>query len=315
MSDVISSENMNGSEVAIIGMSGRFPGAKNVDEFWRNLKNGVESVSFFSDEDLLASGVDPQALRDPNYVKAKPILTDIDRFDAHFFGYSPKEAEILDPQHRLFLEHSWDAIAQAGYNPAAYDGSIGVYAGVETSTYLINNLCPTHGGIADLQMFLGNAVDYLSSRVSYKLNLKGPSMTVQTACSTSLAAVHLACQSLLNGECDMALAGGVSITTPQTAGYLYQASGIASPDGHCRAFDARAEGTVFGSGLGVVLLKRLTDAIADGDSIQAIVKGSAINNDGGLKVGYTAPSPEGQAAVITEAQTVAGVNPESITYK
>ncbi|MBW4553598.1 MAG: SDR family oxidoreductase [Aphanocapsa sp. GSE-SYN-MK-11-07L] len=305
---------MNGSEIAIIGMSGRFPGANNLDQFWQNLCNGVESVSFLSDEELLGSGVNPALLHDPNYVKAKALLADIDRFDAHFFGFSPKEAETMDPQHRLFLEHAWDAIEQAGYNPETYEGSIGVYAGVETSTYLINNLCPDSGGIADLQMFLGNAVDYLSTRVSYKVNLKGPSVTIQTACSTSLVAVHVACQSLLNGECDMALAGGVSITVPQKVGYVYQTEGISSPDGHCRAFDAKAQGTIFSSGLGIVLLKRLSDAIADGDFIDAIVKGSAINNDGSFKVGYTAPSSEGQAAAIAEAQAIAGIDAGTITY-
>ncbi|ABW31351.1 type I polyketide synthase [Acaryochloris marina] len=305
---------MNGLEIAIIGLSGRFPGAQTIDEFWQNLKQGVESVSFLSDEELLASGIDADTLSDPNYVKANAILSDADAFDAQFFGISPKEAELLDPQQRLFLEQSWTAISHAGYDPATYDGVIGVYAGVDTSTYLVNNLCPTYGGIADLQMFLGNAVDYLATRVAYKLNLNGPAITVQTACSTSLVAVHLACQSILNGECDMALAGGVSITVPQITGYTYQESGIASPDGHCRAFDAQAQGTLFGSGVGIVLLKRLSDVIADGDTIHAVIKGSAVNNDGALKAGYTAPSPEGQTTVISEAQAIAGIHPETITY-
>ncbi|HEY9629838.1 MAG TPA: SDR family NAD(P)-dependent oxidoreductase [Coleofasciculaceae cyanobacterium] len=318
MSDVNLSEATNGAEnssdIAIVGISGRFPGAANIDTFWQNLRNGVESVSFFSDEELLASGIDPTALSDPNYVKAKSILSDIDRFDAEFFGFSPKEAERMDPQHRLFLESAWEAIEQAGYNPETYAGAIGVYAGAETNTYLLHHISPTFGGFPDLQTFLGNATDYLSTRVSYKLNLKGASVTVQTACSTSLVAVHLASQSLLNGECDLALAGGISVTVPQKTGYFYQEGGIASPDGHCRTFDAKAQGSFFGNGVGIVVLKRLSEAIADGDCIHAVIKGSAINNDGALKVGYTAPSPEGQAAVIAEAQAIAGITPDSLTY-
>jgi len=314
MNDVNSSKDMNGSEIAIVGMSGRFPGAADLDAFWQNLRDGVESVSFFSDEELLAAGVDPATLKDPNYVKAKSILPDIDRFDAEFFGISPKEAERMDPQHRLFLEVAWEAIEQAGYNPETYAGAIGVYAGADPSSYLLHHISPTCGGIPDLQTFLGNATDYLSSRVSYKLNLKGPSVTVQSACSTSLVAVHMACQSLLNGECDLALAGGISITVPHKAGYVYQDGGIASPDGHCRSFDANAQGSFFGNGVGIVILKRLSEAIADRDYIHAVIKGSAINNDGALKVGYTAPSPAGQAAVIAEAQAIAGIDPDTITY-
>ena len=314
MNDVNPSKDINGSEIAIVGMSGRFPGANTINAFWQNLRDGIESVSFFSDEELLTAGVDLTVLNDPNYVKAKSILSDIDCFDAEFFGFSPKEAERMDPQHRLFLEVAWEAIEQAGYNPEAHAGTIGVYAGAEPSSYLLYHLSPTFGGIPDLQTFLGNATDYLSSRVSYKLNLKGPSVTVQSACSTSLVAVHTACQSLLNGECDLALAGGISITVPQKAGYVYQKGGIASPDGHCRSFDANAEGSFFGNGVGIVVLKRLSEAISDRDCIHAVIKGSAINNDGALKVGYTAPSPAGQAAVIAEAHAIAGIEPDTITY-
>jgi acyl transferase domain-containing protein len=304
---------LNGSEIAIIGMSGRLPGAKDIKAFWQNLQDGVESVSFFRDEELLSSGVDPTLLNNSNYVKANAVLSDVDLFDAEFFGFSPKEAEIIDPQHRLFLEYAWEAIENAGYDPETYEGSIGVYAGAEINAYLLNNIYPKFG-LSDLQTLLGNDKDYLSSRVSYKLNLKGPSVSIQTACSTSLVAVHMACQSLLNGECDISLAGGVAVRLPEKAGYVYQEDMIYSPDGHCRAFDARAQGTVFGSGVGIVVLKRLTDAIADGDYIHAIIKGSAINNDGSLKVGYTAPSRDGQAAAIAEAQVIAGIDPETVSY-
>ena len=304
---------INGSEIAIIGMSGRLPGAKDIKAFWQNLQDGVESVSFFRDEELLSSGVDPTLLNNSNYVKANAVLADVDLFDAEFFGFSPKEAEIIDPQHRLFLEYAWEAIENAGYDCETYEGSIGVYAGAEINAYLLNNVYPNFG-LSDLQTLLGNDKDYLSSRVSYKLNLKGPSVSVQTACSTSLVAVHMACQSLLNGECDISLAGGVAVRLPEKAGYVYQEDMIYSPDGHCRAFDARAQGTVFGSGVGIVVLKRLADAIADGDHIHAIIKGSAINNDGSLKVGYTAPSRDGQAAAIAEAQVIAGIDPETVSY-
>jgi FkbM family methyltransferase len=312
MSELHLPNGINGSEIAIIGMSGRFPGAKDIETFWQNLREGVESVSLFSDEELLSSGVDSTLLHNPNYVKANPVVSDVEGFDAEFFSFSPKEAEITDPQHRLFLECAWEAIESAGYNPETYDGAIGVYAGAETNTYLINNIYPNFG-FSELQMLLGNDKDYLCSRVSYKLNLRGPSVSVQTACSTSLVAIHMACQSLLNGECDISLAGGVTVRVPQKAGYLYQ-EGIAAPDGHCRAFDAKAQGSIFGSGVGIVVLKRLADAIADGDCIHAIIKGSAINNDGALKAGYTAPSPDGQSAVISEAQAIAGIEPETITY-
>ncbi|MFE1744006.1 SDR family NAD(P)-dependent oxidoreductase [Coleofasciculus sp. H7-2] len=301
--------------IAIIGMSGRFPGAKNIEEFWRNLRDGIESISVFTNEELTASEIAPELLNDPNHVKAGAVLEDIEFFDASFFGFNPKEAEMTDPQHRIFLECAWEALENAGYDTQRCESRIGVYAGASLNNYLSFNLNRDCIGSADsFQKLIGNDKDFLTSRVSYKLNLKGPSLTVQTACSTSLVATTLACQSLLNYQCDMALAGGVSIRVPQKTGYLYQEGGILSPDGHCRAFDADAQGTIIGNGVGVVVLKRLADAIADGDRIHAVIKGSAINNDGSQKVGYTAPSVNGQADAIAEALALAGVDPETVSY-
>ncbi|MCP4695779.1 MAG: polyketide synthase, partial [Gammaproteobacteria bacterium] len=305
------------NEIAIIGMAGRWPGAENVEAFWRNLRDEVESISFFDESELLSSGTDPAVFNQPDYVRAGGVLSDIELFDAAFFNISPKEAETMDPQHRLFLECAQEAIENAGYDAGTEGCSIGVYAGNGMNTYLFNNLFPNHDNVKnmdDFSLMIGNGNDFLPTRVSYKLNLKGPSINVQTACSTSLTAVHLACQALRYGECDMALAGGVSVRVPHKAGYLYQEDMIASPDGHCRAFDAKAQGTVGGNAMGIVVLKRLADAIADGDCIHAVIKGSAINNDGSVKAGYTAPSVEGQAAAISEAQAVAGVAAESISY-
>ena len=316
------------SDIAVIGMSCRFPGAKNIDEFWKNLCDGVESISFFSDEEIIATGADPELVKKLNYVKAKPILSDIEYFDADFFNYSNREAELMDPQHRLLLECAWESLEASGYNPLTYEGDIGIYAGATMNTYLLNNIyhnrhqldvndnlqVATMDSMGGFQMMLANDKDYLTTRISYKLNLTGPSVNVQTACSTSLVAIHMASSSLLSGECDMILAGGVSVNVPQKIGHLYQEGMIVTPDGHCRAFDARAQGTIFGSGAGIVVLKRLEDAIADNDHIYAVIKGSAVNNDGGMKVGYMAPNGDGQAAVVTEAITMAGVDPESITY-
>ncbi|AOY83393.1 type I polyketide synthase [Moorena producens JHB] len=303
--------------IAIIAIGGRFPQAEDTNQFWQNLKNGVESISFFSDQELLESGVKTELLNNPNYVKASAVISDIDMFDANFFSYSPKEAQEIDPQQRLFLECAWETIERGGYNPNTYEGLIGVYAGVGINEYLLRNLYPNQDPDdfrKYYQLMISSEKDYLATRVAYKLNLKGPAVNVQTACSTSLVAVHMACQSLLNGECDLALAGGASIHLSPKSGYMYQEGMILSPDGHCRTFDAKAKGTIAGDGVGIVLLKRLNNAIADGDSIQAIIKGSSINNDGSLKVGYTAPSIEGQAAVISEAHAVAGVDPETISY-
>ncbi|GAB1541057.1 hypothetical protein NUACC21_37270 [Scytonema sp. NUACC21] len=304
-------------QIAIVGMAGRFPGAKNIAEFWQNLQDGVESISFFTDEELTSSGIDCAVWNDANYVKAGAILNDIELFDASFFGFSPREAEMMDPQHRLFLEHAWEVLESAGYNSQTHAGRIGVYAGVDLNTYFLYNLYQNRNfseSETSFQTLIGNDKDFLSTHVSYKLNLKGPSVTVQTACSTSLVAVHFACQSLLNGESDVALAGGVSISVPHKTGYRYETGGVLSPDGHCRAFDAKARGTVNGNGVGIVVLKRLEDAIADGDCIHAVIKSSAINNDGALKIGYTAPSVDGQAEVIAEALALAGVEPETISY-
>jgi acyl transferase domain-containing protein/thioesterase domain-containing protein len=303
--------------IAIIGMCGRFPGAKNIEEFWRNLKNGKETITFFSDEQLLAAGIDQTLLDNPNYVKANPILEDIDLFDASFFDTYPKEAELIDPQHRIFLECAWHALENSGYNPDRYEGLIGVYAGCNMNRYLLKNLIHSPHlsySVDDLLIEIGNEKDYLATRVSYKLNLKGPCINVQTACSTSLVAVDLACQGLMNYQCDMALAGGISVLVPQQSGYLYREEMILSPDGHCRAFDHKAKGTIFGSGVGIVVLKRLEEAIADGDSIHAVILGSAVNNDGSSKVGFTAPSIDGQASVIAMAQAVAGIEVETISY-
>ena len=304
------------SDVAVIGMAGRYPGANDIEALWRNLRDGVESVSFFTDDELRDSVPDASLLSDPLYVKARAILDDIDLFDAAFFGFNPREAQVMDPQHRVFLELAWSALESAGYDAEKYDGSIGVYAGAGASSYsaaVFGNaeLVEAIGGFSATVL---TGPFSLPTRVSYKLNLRGPSVSVDTACSTSLVAIHLACQSLCSGETDMALAGGVTISVPQKFGYIYQEDAYLSPDGHCRAFDAQGRGTVGGSGAGIVVLKRLADAIADGDTIHAVIKGSAINNDGSQKVGFTAPSVEGQAAVIREAHAVAGVSPETITY-
>ncbi len=304
-------------DIAIVGMSGRFPGAPTLDEFWRNLCDGVEAVSWFSEEELAASGVDSSIARQENYVRAAAVLEGIDMFDAAFFGCSPKEAQTLDPQQRLFLECAWEALEDAGTAPEAYEGEIGIYAGANISNYLFSNLYPRRGRSAfveDFQTLIGNAKDYLATRASYKLNLTGPSVSVQTACSTSLVSVCLASQSLIGYQCDMALAGGVTVRVPQKSGYLHEPGGILSPDGRCRTFDAKAQGTTLGNGVGIVVLKRLEDALADGNRIHAIIKGSAINNDGANKIGYTAPSVDGQARVVKMAQALAGTPPETISY-
>ncbi|BAB74334.1 type I polyketide synthase [Nostoc sp. PCC 7120 = FACHB-418] len=303
-------------EVAIVGMAGRFPGAKNVDEFWDNLKNGINSIKFLSNEDLLANGVKAEDLEKQNYVRAYASLAGIDEFDAGFFGYSPREAEILDPQHRLFLECAWEALENAGYDSEQYSGNIAVYGGAALNSYLVNLASNSNyrENSDRTQVVISNVMGLMPTRVSYKLNLTGASCGIQTGCSTSLVSVHIACQSLLNKECDIALAGGVSIGIGEKAGYLYQEDGVLSPDGYCRAFDVNAKGTVFGNGVGIVVLKRLRDAIQDGDHIYAIIKATAINNDGSQKVGLTAPSVTGQAKAITTALTKAKINPETIQY-
>ena len=309
-----------GLEIAIVGMAGRFPGADDVDAFWRNIRDGVESIRRFSDEELRAQGVPDSVLAEPDYVKAGVRFEGFDQFDAAFFGYAPREAETLDPQQRIFLECAWSSLEHAGCDPERWQGKVGVYAGEGANVYLIRNLLPSfglgaHSGIADLLgLMSGNSGGSLCTRVAYKLDLRGPAVSVQTACSTSLTAVHTACQALLAHDCDMALAGGVWLDLLQEGGYRWQAGAILSPDGHCRAFDAEAAGTVIGSGAGVVVLKRLDEALRDGDTIHAVIKGSAANNDGSAKVGFTAPSVDGQAEVIRAAQLIAGVSADTIGY-
>lgn len=310
------SDSFDGTEIAIIGMAGRYPRSRNLDEFWEHLRNGDELISFFTDEELLARGVDPAVVASPQFVKAAVVLDDMDLFDATFFGFTRREAELLDPQHRLFLETAWEALENAGYSSDTYDGLIGVYAGSGINSYFLVNLFnnPNFGPLEQLSILLASDKDYMMTRASYKLNLRGPSVMVQSACSTSLIAIHLACQGLLLGESDIALAGASNVHTILRDGYYTVEGGVYSPDGHCRPFDVDGQGTLFGSGVGVVVLKRLADALADGDHVEAVIKGSAINNDGSMKVSYTAPSVEGQARVIAEALANAGVSAETISY-
>ena len=310
--------------IAIIGMSGRFPGAGDVDQFWQNLIQGVDSVSRFTEVELEYSVASQETVaQGQKFIRARGVINGADLFDADFFGMYPREAQLIDPQHRLFLECAWEALEASGHAPQRYPGLIGVYAGLAMNTYLLHNLCVDRAFAADFSAnyqvggyptMLGNDKDFMPTRVSYKLNLRGPSMTVQSACSTSLVAVCQACTSLLTYQCDMALAGGVSITFPQKRDYQYQEEGLASADGTCRTFDADACGTVFGHGVAVVLLKRLGDAIADGDPILAVIKGFAVNNDGCDKIGYAAPSVNAQAEVTAMAQAAAGIHPDTVSY-
>jgi acyl transferase domain-containing protein/acyl carrier protein len=304
----------NEFDIAIVGMSCRFPGAGNVEQFWRNLAGGVESITRLSDEEILRAGVPAHYLSDPHYVKAAPVLEEPGHFDAGFFGYSPMEARTMDPQQRILLELAYEALEDAGCNATRHQERIGVFTGSAMNTYFMN--AGLNGRFSEeyIPTLIGNDKDFLSTRISYKLNLKGPSITVQTACSTSLVAIHLARQSLLSQESDMALAGAISVRVPHRAGYFYDGGGVVSPDGHVRAFDAKANGTVFGSGGGVVLLKRLADALSDGDTIHAVIRGSAVNNDGSEKAGYTAPSVNSQADAVVEALTNAGVEADTISY-
>jgi acyl transferase domain-containing protein/acyl carrier protein len=303
------------SAVALIGMSGRFPGASSVGALWDNLTAGLKGLRELTDEELSAAGADPGMLADPSYVRIGGPLADIDQFDATVFGISPRESAAMDPQHRLFLECAWEALEGGGYCPTATPGNVGVFAGCGFPDYIVQNiqhLFAEPGGV--LLIAVGNERDSLASFVSYKLGLTGPSIGVQTFCSTSMIAVHLACQSLLTYECDIALAGGAFIPLPQPAGYRYEPGGIASPDGRVRSFDAEANGTVMGSGVGAVALKRMSEAVADGDVIHAVILGSATNNDGRVRAGYTAPGVDGQAEVIELALGVAGVKPETVGY-
>ncbi|MFN7670793.1 MAG: type I polyketide synthase [Planctomycetota bacterium] len=306
------------NDIAVIGMAARLPDAATVAQYWRNLKAGVESVRAFTDEQLLAAGVPARSLKDPRYVKAGVVLDGMDQFDAEFFGLSPKEAAIMDPQHRQFLECAWEALEDAAHPPQSFPGPIGVFAGCGMGAYFAHNVLRNRQLLDEVGLFLlrhtGNDKDFLATRVSYCFDLRGPSVNVQTACSTSLVAIHLAGQSLLARECDMALAGGVTIELPHQRGYMFHEGEILSPDGHCRAFDHRSRGTIFGSGAGVVVLRRLEDALADGDHVYAVIKGSAVNNDGARKVGYLAPSVDGQAAAIAEALALADVAPRDVDY-
>ncbi|MDC0736818.1 beta-ketoacyl synthase N-terminal-like domain-containing protein [Cognatishimia sp. SS12] len=306
------------NDIAIVGMAAHLPGSATLEDYWTNLRDGVECITPLSEEALLEAGESPSRLRHKNYVRAAAILEDFEKFDAEFFGLSPKEAAIMDPQHRQFLEVSWEALEIAGHMPERFEGDIGVFGGCGMGSYFYFNVCSNPELVDSTGMFLlrhtGNDKDFLSTRLSHILDLKGPSLSVQTACSTSLVAAHYACQALLNGECDMALAGGVTIELPHKRGYIFEEGEILSPDGHCHAFDHRAQGTVFGSGAGVVVLRRMADALADGDHIWGVIRGSAVNNDGSAKAGYLAPSVDGQAAAIADAQAMADVTADTIDY-
>ncbi|MHC5764549.1 MAG: aminotransferase class III-fold pyridoxal phosphate-dependent enzyme [Nostoc sp.] len=317
MVNMQASDNQDPSDgVAIIGMVGRFPGAGNVDEFWRNLCEGLESTTFFQDEELDPS-IDPNLCKDPSYVKARGIIPGGETFDAAFFGINPLEAVVMDPQARVFLELVYEALENAGYESESFEGLIGLYAGCGQNTYFANHIAGRMeivDRIGEFQTMLANEKDFLTTRAAYKLNLKGPAVSVNTACSTSLVAVIQACQALTSYQCDLALSGGVSMTTPQNSGYMAQEGSMLSGDGHCRPFDASAQGTMFNNGAGVVVLKRLEDALNDGDRIYAVIRGSGINNDGADKVSFTAPSVDGQAEAVAMAQAYANFHPETISY-
>jgi acyl transferase domain-containing protein/surfactin synthase thioesterase subunit len=316
--------SLNQDKIAVIGMACRYPGAANIHEFWNNLIQGKETIKHFTDEDLAASEPDFDLLKtNPNFIRARGILEDIDKFDAHFFGFTPKEASLTDPQHRVWLETAWEAFEDAGIDPFTAKDAIGIFAGGYVNTYLLNNILRDPlllenyirlRSTESFQLMTGNDIAYLPTKTAYKFNLRGPAINIQTACSTSLVAISQACQSLFSFESDICIAGGVCILVPQETGYLYQEGAIPSPDGHCRPFDAQGNGTVFSNGIGIVLLKRLEDAIRDHDRIYATVNGWAINNDGNKKVSFTAPSVDGQSEVILMAQKFAGISPDAISY-
>jgi phthiocerol/phenolphthiocerol synthesis type-I polyketide synthase E len=306
--------------IAVIGMAGKFPGAPNLAAYWENLRNGVESITRFSEHELEVS---PAISQNPQYVRARGIMEGVDLFDADFFNINPREAEYTDPQHRLLLETAWEALENAGYDTERFAGSIGVFAGCSQNTYLLCNLASHPGFLTEFLSFqqmgahpsmLGNDKDFVATRIAYKMNLRGPSIAVQCACSTSLVAVVQACQNLLTFQCDLALAGGVSVTFPQKRGYVAEEGSLASSEGRCRPFDAAAGGTVFGDGVGLVVLKRADEAIRDGDHIHAVIRGFAVNNDGSTKVSYMAPSVDGQAEAIATAQALAGIDVATIRY-
>ena len=317
------SDELPPNAIAVIGMAGRFPGADSVTTFWDNLRRGEESIATLSEEALTAAGVSAKTLADPAYVRRAPLLDGIEEFDAEYFGMTPYTARMMDPQQRLFLQTAWHAFEDSGYDPATFDGAIGVFAASTASGYLMDNLMSHRNPKAlvgegiTVEMFnlvLLNDKDYLATRVSHQFNLRGPSLSVQTACSSSLVAVHLACQSLLSGECEMVLAGAASIRVPHQVGYTYEPGAMVSASGHCRPFDVRSDGTIFGSGVAAVILKPLQAAIDDGDRIHAVIRGSAINNDGSVKMTYAAPALAGQAEVIAEAHAVAGVDASTIGF-
>ena len=314
----------NNDGIAVIGMAGRFPGAKNLEEFWANLIAGKESITYFSEEELM--NINPgqeEKIKDPNYIKARGVIDDIDKFDAEFFGYLPMDAKTMDPQHRIWLETAWNALEDAGCDPARYSGSMGVFVGSLYNTYLLNHVIQNRESLEkylqlydvdSFQIMINNDGGFLPTKTAYKFNLRGPAINVQTACSTSLVSIAQACQSLFSFESDACIAGGVSLYLPQELGYSYHIGAITSPDGHCRPFDANSNGTVPSNGVGAVVLKRLEDAIADNDHIYAVIKGWGINNDGNKKVSYMAPSVDGQAEVVMMAQDIADVHPEDISY-
>jgi phthiocerol/phenolphthiocerol synthesis type-I polyketide synthase E len=320
---VTSNSELPPNAIAVVGMAARFPGANTLSGFWDNLRRGEESIVTLSEDDLLAEGIPEKALANHAYVRRAALMDGIDEFDADFFGFTPQVARSTDPQHRLFLQTAWHAIEDAGYDPADIEGSVGVYATSTTSGYLLHNIMSNHdpnvvmgqGITFDMvNLSLQNDKDYLATKVAHAFNLRGPALSVQTACSSALVAVHLACQSILNGECEMALAGGASLRIPHHVGYWYAPGSMVSPTGHCRPFDVRSDGTIFGSGVGVVVLKALQDAVDEGDRIHAVIRGSALNNDGATKMTYAAPNAAGQADVIAEAQAIADVDSSTVSY-
>ncbi|MEV0428714.1 beta-ketoacyl synthase N-terminal-like domain-containing protein [Micromonospora sp. NPDC050495] len=309
-------EQETGLEIAVVGLAGRFPGGGDVDELWRTVLAGREAITRFTPEELAAAGLTEADRAHPDHVPAHGALPEVDRFDAAFFGYSPRDARLIDPQQRLFLECAWAALERSGHLAGDPDRLVGVYAACAASGYLLHHLFrnPALDTVSEYELMLANDKDSLPTRVAYHLDLRGPAVAVQTACSSSLVAVHLAAQGLLARECDVALAGGAHVRLPGGTGYRYESGGIMSRDGHCRPFDARATGTVGGDGAAVVVLRRLADARRDGDPIHAVIRGSAVNNDGRMKVGFTAPGVDGQVAVIRAAQQVAEVDPATIGY-
>ena len=322
-SSVTSNSELPPNAIAVVGMAARLPGANTLSAFWDNLRRGEESIVTLAEDDLLAEGIPEKSLANHAYVRRAALVDGIDEFDADFFGFTPQVARSTDPQHRLFLQTAFHAIEDAGYDPAEIEGSVGVYATSTTSGYLLHNIMSNYdpnvvmgqGITFDMvNLSLQNDKDYLATKLAYALNLRGPALSVQTACSSALVAVHLACQSILNGECEMALAGGASLRIPHHVGYWYAPGSMVSPTGHCRPFDARSDGTIFGSGVGVVVLKSLQDAVDDGDRIHAVIRGSALNNDGSTKMTYAAPTAAGQADVIAEAHAIAEVDSSEISY-